>query len=304
METSRPKLILAATDFSNTAAHALRYASSIAESNGARLIVVYVDAFIPPLGESTVEASLASTTLRELTAKAHETLVRHVEENVSSYVPFQARVIVGGAIASSIISEAKECGADLLVMGTHGRSGVRRLVVGSVCETVTRAVSIPVLAVNQSASDHQSLEINKVICIVDQSPECADALRMAATIAPDARLILLKARTDERPLHAAESLMRLRRWLPPELVDRCELRFVDAAWSAEHLANFAATIGADLIASSAPRSHGLSEILRGSVTDRIVQHSECPVLVVNASAVLEDELACACDASAVPGPRY
>jgi len=294
MDTFRPKLILAATDFSHAAAHALRYASSIAESNGARLIVVYVDEFIPPLSESIVEASLASATMQELMMAAQEKLLLHVEENVSSYVPFEARVIAGGGIASSIIREANECGADLVVMGTHGRSGFRRLVIGSVCETVTRAVSTPVLAVHKSSSE--SLAINKVICIVDQSPECADALRMAAAIAPDARLILLAARTEERPLQAAESLMRLRRWLPRELVDRCELRFVDAAWSAEHLANFAASVGADLIAASAPRSHGLSDILRGSATDRIVQHSECPVLVVNGRAARrEEEMACACE---------
>jgi nucleotide-binding universal stress UspA family protein len=297
MDTFHPKLILAATDFSNAAAHALRYASSIAESNGARLIVIYVDEFIPPLAESAIEASLASISIQELRLAAEEKLLLHIEENVSSYVPFEARVIVG-SIASSIIREANECGAGLLVMGTHGRSGVRRLVVGSVCETVTRAVSIPVLAVNQTASNHHSLDINKVICIVDQSPECADAVRIAAAIAPNARLILLKARTEESPVLAAESLMRLRRWLPRELVDRCELRFVDAAWSPEHLANFAASVGADLIATSATRSHGLSDLLRGSITDRIVQHSECPVLVVNASAVGREEevLACTCDA--------
>lgn len=284
MNTFRPKLILAAIDFSKAAAHALRYASSIAEASGARLEVIHVDDFMPPLGESTIEASLAGATIQELTMTARETLIRHVEENVSSYVPFEARVIAGGAIAPSIIGEAKECGADLLVMGTHGRSGLHRLAVGSICEMVSRAVSIPILAVNTASSDHPSLEINKVICIVDQSPECAEALQIAAALAPDARLVLLKARTEERPLHAAEELMSLRRWLPRGLVDRCELRFVDAAWSAEHLADFAASVGADLIATSAPRSHRLSDILRGSAADRIVQHSECPVLVVNASA--------------------
>lgn len=279
MDTFQPKLILVATDFSKAAAHALRYASSIAERTGARLVVIYADELIPPLGETTVEAALATRRIGQLIADAQEKLIEHVEENVSPYVPFDARVIVDSTV-SSIVNEARDSGADLLVMGTHGRTGVRRLIVGSICESVMRSVTIPVMAVSSAAADHESLEINKVVCIVDQSPECADALRIASGMAPDARLILLKPREDDRPQQAAESLMRLRRWLPVELVDRCELHLVDADWSAEHLANFAASVGADLIAAGGHRGHGMSDRIRGTTTDRIVQRSECPVLVV------------------------
>lgn len=279
MDTFQTKVILVATDFSKTSAHALRYASSLAERSGARLVVVYADEFIPPLGETSVETSLATRLIGELICEAQERLIAHVEANISPYVPFDARVIVDSTV-SSIVKEAAEERADLLVMGTHGRTGVRRLIVGSVCESVMRAVSVPVMAVSAAAADHESLEINKVVCIVDQSPQCADALRIAAAIAPDARLLLLKPRDDDRPQQAAESLMRLRRWLPAELVDRCELRLVDADWSAEHLANFAASVGADLIAAGGHRGHGMADRIRGTTTDRIVQRSECPVLVV------------------------
>lgn len=288
MDQFRPKLIFVATDFSKAAAHALRYASGIADRNGARLVVVYVDDFMPPLSEFAMESTLVNQSIEDLVSIAEEKLIAHVEENVSSYVPFDARVIVG-AITSSIVDQAKESGADLLVMGTHGRTGFRRLIVGSVCETVMRAVSIPVIAVSAAAADHESLVIGKVVCIVDESPECADALRIAAALAPDARLILLKAGDETQPIQSAESLMCLRRWLPPELVDRCQLRLVDEGWSAEQYAGFAAIVGADLIAAGAPRSHGMSDILRGTTTDRIVQQSECPVLVVNASAVRAPE---------------
>ncbi|HXH42035.1 MAG TPA: universal stress protein [Thermoanaerobaculia bacterium] len=280
MDTFRPNLILVATDFSKAAAHALRYASAIAERLVARLIVVYADEFIPPFDdERKLEASLASGRMGNSIAAAQERLVAHVEENVSTCVPFDARVIVDSPI-SAIVKEARECGAGLLVMGTQGRTGVRRLIVGSVCESVMRAVSIPVMAVSMAAADHESLAIHKVVCIVDQSPECAAALRIAAAMAPEARLILLNPREEERPIEAAERLMRLRRWLPAELVDRCELRLVDAGWSAEHMADFAAIAGADLIVAGGQRSRGVTDRFRGTTTDRIVQRSECPVLVV------------------------
>src|SRR5437764_123953 len=146
MDTFQPKVILVATDFSKTAAHALRYASSLAERTGARLVVIYADELIPPLGETAVEASLATRMIGELISEAQEKLIAHVEANVSPYVPFDARMIVDSTV-SSIVHEAKESDADLVVMGTHGRTGVRRLLIGSVCESVMRAVSSPVLVV-------------------------------------------------------------------------------------------------------------------------------------------------------------
>jgi nucleotide-binding universal stress UspA family protein len=281
MSSFRPKLILVATDFSKTADEALHYASAIAERNGARLVVIYADELIPPLDETS--ASLAHATLDELVAAAHENLMAYVERNVSRYVPFIARVVVGSAVPA-IVQQAKEWKADLVVMGTHGRTGFRRLVVGSVCESVLKAIDVPVIAVSNAAAKQSSPEIRKIVCSVEYSPECADALRIAAALAPEARLVLIKADEGESTPQSSDRLLRLRRWLPPELVDRCELKLVGAL-TAEHLASFAAMIGADLIATGAPPAHGIGDLLRGTATDRIVQHSECPVLVVNAHAV-------------------
>lgn len=281
MSSFQPKVILVATDFSKTAEEALHYASAIAERNGARLVVIYADELIPPLDEPS--ESLAHATLDELMAAAHEKLMVHVEINVSTFVPFQARVVVGPAVPA-IVQQAKEWEADLLVMGTHGRTGFRRLVVGSVCESVLKAIDIPVIAVSNAAAKQSSPEIRKIVCVVEYSRECAEALRIAAALAPEARLVLVKADEGESTAHTSDGLLSLRRWLPPELVDRCELKLVGAS-TAEHLASFAAMIGADLIATGAPPAHGIGDVLRGTATDRIVQHSECPVLVVNAHAV-------------------
>jgi Universal stress protein UspA and related nucleotide-binding proteins len=281
MSSFRPRLILVATDFSKTADEALRYASSIAERNGARLVAIYADKLIPPLDESS--ATLAHVSLDELVAEAHETLVDQVGRNVSRFVPFIARVVVGPAVPA-ILQQAKAWNADLLVMGTHGRTGVRRLVVGSVCESVLKAIDIPVIAVSNAAAGNSSPEIRKIVCGVGYSPECAAALRIAAALAPEARLVLVIADEGKSSPHTSDHLLGLRPWLPPELIDRCELKLVSTL-TAENLAGVAAMIGADLIATGAAPAHGLGDLLRGTATDRIVQHSECPVLVVNAHGV-------------------
>jgi len=296
MQSFQPKLILVATDFSQTADEALRYASSIAERHGARLLVIYADEFIPPLDESSF--TQAHATIEQLFAAAQEKLIVHAAATVSSFVPFETRVVLDNA-TPAIVRQAKESGADLLVMGTHGRTGFRRLVVGSVCESVLKAIDIPVLAVSSAAASHSKPEIRKVVCGVEYTLECAEALRVSAALAPEARLVLIRADDGESATCTSDDLRRLSRWLPPELIDRCELKSVGAS-AAEDLSSFAAMAGADLIAAGAPQSHALGDFLRGTATDRIVQNSECPVLVVNARAARREREAvvanCACDA--------
>jgi len=293
MRSIPPKVILVATDFSRTAEEALRYASAVAERNGARLVVMYADQLIPPLDEFSM--TQAQATIEQLLNAAQEKLVDHVTSQVSTFVPFEARVVLDAAVPA-IVRLAKESGADLLVMGTHGRTGFRRLVVGSVCESVLKSVDVPMLAVSEAAAKNSTPEIRKIVCGVEYSRECAEALRVAAAVAPDARLILIRADDGSSAAHTSDDLRRLSRWLPSELIDRCELKVIGAS-AAEDLASFAAMAGADLIAAGAPQKHALGDFLRGTATDRIVQHSECPVLIVNANAARREGVAvteCVC----------
>jgi len=274
-------LILVATDFSKPAAQALRYASAIADRQGARLLVIYADEFLPPLDETPEQLRKAGASIDELVAAAHEQLVAHVESNVASCVPFLARIVVGSA-ASSIVAQAKEWDADLIVMGTHGRTGLRRLLAGSVCEAVLRTAPVPVVAVSSLAAERPTFEIRKIVCVVDYSEECADALRIAADLAPDARIVLVKPEERTRESSGDDETARLRRWLPLDLAPRCELRLA-GTFTPQHVIEFARLVGADLIAAGIHPRNGIGDVLFGTTTDRIVQHSDCPVLVVNAS---------------------
>lgn len=291
MQPFQPKLILVATDFSETADQALRYGSAIAERSGARLQIIYADEFIPPLDEASFTRAHAN--LEQLMTAAQKKLVAHATSNVSTFVPFETRVIAGGA-APVIVRQVNESRPDLLVMGTQGRTGFRRLVAGSVCESVLKEVDVPLLAVSSAAAKHPSPEIRKIVCGVEYTHECAEALRVAAALAPEARLVLIRADDGESAEYTSNDLRRLSRWLPPALIDRCELKSVGAS-AAQDLASFAAMAGADLIAAGAPQTHALGDFLRGSATDRIVQHSECPVLVVNARAARREEKAVLAD---------
>lgn len=287
MRSFRPKVILAPTDFSATAAHALRYAAALAARFDARLLVVYADTFTPPVDITSMSATMLAVSREELAAKAQEELERHVEENLGSDMPFDTSVICDVRVdvpVLAITQAAREAGADLIVMGTHGRTGLRRLLVGSVTEAVMRLADVPVIAVNPKTSE--SATVRRVLCEVRYTPECRDAVSIAAGLADsvNAPLTLLRTVDADAMSNTIDDLIQLRAWVPRELVDRCELKIVPTKGAGDQVVELAKFTNADLIAIGVPHDRSLADVLRGSTAERIVQQSGCPVLAVNAFA--------------------
>jgi nucleotide-binding universal stress UspA family protein len=139
--------ILVAVDGSDAAARGLREAIRLAKAEKAQLRIVHVVnefyAFASP--DASVPTDIVPM-LREggrrILAKAQAQAEKHGVKAKSVM-----RETVGGLAADAIVAEAKKQRADLIVLGTHGRRGVRRLVLGSDAEQVVRASSLPVLLV-------------------------------------------------------------------------------------------------------------------------------------------------------------
>ena len=278
MESLAPKLILVPTDFSEAAAHAIRYASALAERFSSHLLVIHADPFVPPIDFTGTATGGFAVSRSEMIDAAGEELIKHAEQNISPRVPYDTRVVVDSPVRG-ILDQAHEAGCDLIVMGTHGRTGVRRLIVGSVTETIIRLTNIPVLAVNTMAGE--SAGINRVLCPVTYTEECRGALQHAAALTEARRAPLILLRTAEGP----DELLRLRNWVPPELVDRCELKIVPSEAAADQILAMANATSADLIALGAERSNTFGETIRGTIAERVVQHSGCPVLCVSGAEV-------------------
>ena len=286
MSETKPKLILVPTDFSETAAHALRYASSLALRLDACLLVVHGDLFIPPI--DVMGTGAFDLSRDQLVADARETMLQHVEVNVDPRVPFDTRVVVAPPV-NAIIEATQESGAQLIVMGTHGRSGLRRLVVGSVTETVMRSATVPVIALNETSSERGG-EIRKVLCPVTFNHSTINALRAAASLVSSRSTPLVLVREiegAEDPRVAADELMRMRRWIPSELVDRCELKIVPAQPTSESILTLAGAVQPDLIVIGEVVDRNMGDVLRGTVAERVLQQSPCAVLTV-ADALLTD----------------
>lgn len=284
-----PKLILVPTDFSEPAAHALRYASGLAERFGAHLLVLHADPFTPLINPTGMTAGAIELSRDALVERAREALQTHAEENIDETVPFDLRVVVGGTL-EAIAAQVRETGANLVVMGTHGRTGVSRLILGSVTECIIRTLPVPVIAVHSGVQ--APARIRKVLCAVGLNDSSRAALHCASALArPDASPLLLVRAIGRDPDHTAmRELSLMRKWVPEPLADSCELRLTTAE-HADEIVGLATDHGADLIALGIEPGRTVYETLRGTFAEQVVQQSRCAVLTVNARAPLRSRVA-------------
>ena len=140
--------ILVPVDGSATAARGLKEAIRIAKDQGAKLRLVHVVDESMAIGSA--EAGVDMEALVEGLVKSGRTVLeraRAAAEKGGARAETGIYESMSGPVADTILRDAKKWGADLIVMGTHGRRGIRRLVLGSDAEQVMRATTVPVMLV-------------------------------------------------------------------------------------------------------------------------------------------------------------
>jgi universal stress protein A len=148
---SRIKRMLVPTDFSPTSDIALQYALDMAARDGATIHLLHVveNATVAAAFPDGLYAELPG--LRErLIGDAQQRLNEAAQTSAAAGIAMTTQVQVGPP-ASAIAGEASARGTDLIVMGTHGRSGFAHLLLGSVAERVLRTAPCPVLTVRDSS---------------------------------------------------------------------------------------------------------------------------------------------------------
>jgi nucleotide-binding universal stress UspA family protein len=140
------KHILVPTDFGEPAQHALDVALEVAAKFDASVSLLHVYPIVLPVGYDLGFA----WPLDQIEKAARETLDAHFAKAKARYAKCDA-ILKPGTAAVEVISAADQTKADLIVMGTHGRRGVSRLMLGSVAERVLRTSPVPVLTVSATA---------------------------------------------------------------------------------------------------------------------------------------------------------
>ena len=141
------KRILCPVDFSDSSDHAMRYAAALAGTFGADLTLLHVVApVVAALPGETALPDMLQTNIDELVEACRKRLELTVDTLAADGLTVQHKV-VNGVPFIEIIRYAREAETDLIVMGTHGRTGLGHLLIGSVAERVVRKAPCPVLTV-------------------------------------------------------------------------------------------------------------------------------------------------------------
>lgn len=286
------KNILFATDLSECANKALPYALSIARRHCATIHAAYVvPADSASLYMSPADWSIGAEADERRMSGYLATLEKQVEK-----VPHHV-MTPRGNIWDALAQIVKKHAIDMLVMGTHGRTGVRKLLVGSTAESVFRRAKCPVLSIgpNVSGTAEREARFRHILFATDFTPESLSALPYAVSVAEEdeARLMLLHVVGEPAAgivdLDATTKALvrRLRDLLPPEADFWCHtdclIEFSQQfASPAERILEVADCRAADLIVLGVRPVHsdlGLVTHL-SSITARILTHAACPVLTV------------------------
>ncbi|WP_049907200.1 universal stress protein [Halovivax asiaticus] len=176
-------------------------------------------------------------------------------------------------------------GADLVVMGTHGRSGIDGYLLGSVTEHVVRKTETPVVTVREKATWTYPHE--RVLVPFDGSPHARDALELATAVAADTGATLHLLGVVDEPTFGAfgsstgdEDARELLDAAMADIDDVPVETVVESGAVPETIRTVATDAGADLIVMGTHGRQGVNERLLGSTTDRVLRSAPVPVLTV------------------------
>ncbi len=294
--------ILCPVDFSDTSRHALEHAFASAHWYEARVTVLHVLSVPLPVMPLT-GVPLAASALPPLRSEDVSEEVRRFIGSTNGAAPDTADgAVVEGSAVGEILRQAEQPTVDLLVMGTHGRSGFEALFLGSVTEKVLRSTHVPVLTVPPAIERGESVAYKTILCPIEFSDSSTRALEYALTLAKetDARLILLHVveplgDVAEPGENSRFTVQKYRRSLEEDARARLRSAVPDEArvwctpqervlWGKPYgvILDIAAQENAEVIVMGVHGRGALSRRLFGSTTHHVICEARCPVLTLRA----------------------
>ena len=290
--------VVCATDLSEGSNKALPIAAQMARRHGAKLVVAHIIDLpaVTPYGETMVDPQELRGRV-EQSAKAQVTdILSHCDE-----VEWELNIAIGYP-AKEILQIVEDCKADLVVAATHTRSGIERLLLGSVSRKLMHTLNVPFIIV-PGAMPQEQLErpLESVLIACDFSPDSGNAVRWGidfaqafgakltmATVIENSQLEQLLKLDPQKEHSMADKLQdelhkKLMETVPEE--DRYTVKpetVVLAGQPHEELNKYAILNHIDLIVMGVHGRGLIENLLVGSTTDRLVRLGQFPVMAVRA----------------------
>jgi nucleotide-binding universal stress UspA family protein len=296
--------ILFPTDFSDCAEGAFMHAAYLAQRTGAELHVLHVvEEKMDDPGDWIQDLRI---TPEDLADDLHLPLPV-APDTAASQKPDDAVPIIDAEkraekAAPAILTYAESHDVDLIVMGTHGRRGMRRLLMGSVAEEVVRLASCPVFTVGGHEAQSGSWTVQRIVAPVDLSEHSERTARHAAALALayGAHLDLLfvvdeaalpassfpavgtaHVSPDEAERRGQKALKRYAKALKAAFPEIGEVGTITRVGRpASEITDFAEAEEFDLVVVGSHGRSGMQRLLMGSVADQIIRTACCPVFTV------------------------
>lgn len=288
----RPSRILCPIDFSDLSNLALKYAAAGARVFGSTLVLFHAQRFELPAYFTRSQIADLTRQHRAEQEKAKELLRLHVRRILGSQaaqLPLKFDLVDAHPV-DAVLSAAKRHRADLIVMGTHGRGGAKRLWLGSVAENVIRQAGVPVFVARQkqhefiATGDARAMpQLATILCPVNFTEAARAGLEPAASLAHqfNARLVAACIVEPDDSRGIAEVREQLPLWLSGGGHLQCEVQVpARRGQAAEQIVSLAGKVKADLVVLGAQPRALLQTWLWGDTTEFVLRHAPAPVLVV------------------------
>lgn len=303
IETSAKKLgtIVAATDLSDTAGAALRWATEIATDHQAELHIVHASNLT---GWSTDYLEIDA----RIPTQIQEAVRQKLEDFAAQHRRADLRIsteVTPGEPCGVILSAADSRRADLIVVGTRGQRGLDYLLLGSTAQRVVQRATCPVLTVHPQAAEKER-PIRRILVATDFSQEAELALQASLTLSrgepADTQVVLMHAYLVPYDLMDADGFVSaaagLEQWETAQTdveqrLDQCARSLQKSGAEVETLGlegyppeviiDKARENEVDLIAMGTHGRTGLTHVLLGSTAERVIHRAPCPVLTVRRS---------------------
>ncbi len=290
------KRLLFATDFSPCSDAALPYALAVARRYAAMLYAAHV---MPTKAEMVL---LSPETWPTLIEEQDKQVRAHFKQLDCQLQEFPHEVLMPiGKVALQLTQVVEERRIDLLVLGTHGRAGVGKLLLGSVAEEILRRVPCPVLTVGPHicSKPQGEIQFQRVLFATDFTDHSLAALPYAISLAEEDQAQLVLLHVVEQPAAGIADLQqvtssltrRLQRLVPAEALPWCRAEYLlefgqQFAPPAQRILEVSKSHAADLVVLGVRPVHGNSGLTAhlSSTTAAILTQAACPVLTVRGGA--------------------
>ncbi|WP_338731879.1 universal stress protein [Mangrovimonas cancribranchiae] len=269
------KKLLVPTDFSKEAENALKVAAQLAKKHHCEIYLLHLIEL--PLQQIDMinnhsEFPEAMFFMKLAKQKFEEVLDSDYLKGITihDFVEF-------GENFANLSDIGKEKGADLIVMGSHGASGLKEMFIGSNAEKVVRTSEIPVLVIK---NEHDNFDIKDFVFASDFKNDNKETYKQASELAQafNAKIHLLMVNTISQFSTTTKANNRIKTFIKDYPFDNYTVNIYNDTSVENGILNFSKDIDADLIGISTHGRQGIAHFFNGSISEDLVNHAKKPVI--------------------------